>query len=187
MLIIFKFTVLKWVFFTVFHNEARTKHGHPSCSQIGNAETNVTLMNGFKNPKVQRFMLGHVGTLRECVQIACRRENVSLAYTSRFDCYGISCNGDQEACWLLPSFQNPTLVFARIQRGVSIGSEGENKTGIVRCIFLFFKLHEFFLQIFFQNFSNYLLLILETFCGYFNCSFARCILSCLRTISLHTC
>lgn len=86
-------------------------------------------MNGFDNPKVDRLLIGHVRTLKECVEIACRRENVSLAYTSRFDCYGIRCNGDEEACWLLPSFKNPTLLFARLHRGIPVNKDEASKKG----------------------------------------------------------
>jgi hypothetical protein len=76
-------------------------------------------MYGFEDPRVHRHILGHVKTLEECVQIACRRENISVAYTSRFDCFGIACDGEEETCWLLPSFQTPTLVFARLKRGIT--------------------------------------------------------------------
>lgn len=86
-------------------------------------------MYGLENAKVERLLIGHVGSLKECVQLACRRENVSLAYTSRFDCFGIRCNGDKEACWLLPSFKHPTLVFARIHREVAVTSGDTVKKG----------------------------------------------------------
>lgn len=114
----------------MFCSKATLKQEALSCSQIGRPESNVTLMNGLDNPKVHRFILGHVKTLEECVQIACKRQNITLAYTSRFDCFGISCDGEEETCWLLPSFQNPTLVFARLQRGIpKVHNTTINKAG----------------------------------------------------------
>lgn len=73
-------------------------------------------MYGLHNENVKHALIGHVKTLKECVSIACKRENASLAYTSRFDCYSVTCHGDEELCWLLPSFNNPSLVFARLDR-----------------------------------------------------------------------
>ncbi|XP_031554877.1 uncharacterized protein LOC116291804 isoform X2 [Actinia tenebrosa] len=114
----------------VLCSKATLKQDASSCSQIGRPESNVTLMNGLDNPKVHRFILGHVKTLEDCVQIACKRENISLAYISRFDCFGISCDGEEETCWLLPSFQYPTLVFARLQRGIpKVHNTTINKAG----------------------------------------------------------
>ncbi|KXJ12341.1 uncharacterized protein LOC110242303 [Exaiptasia diaphana] len=93
-----------------------------TCSQVGKPERNVTLMYGMHHKNVQINLIGHVGTLKECVELACRRENTSLAYTSRFDCYSVVCKGDEELCWFLPSFHNPTLVFARLERKVNDAS-----------------------------------------------------------------
>ncbi|EDO44972.1 predicted protein [Nematostella vectensis] len=78
-------------------------------------------MYGLEGPKVERFMLGHFRNdpLNSCVEAACKRENVSVAYTSRYDCYGLVCHGEEEVCWFLPSFDNPSLVFARLQRGAN--------------------------------------------------------------------
>lgn len=89
-------------------------------------------MYGLDNAKVEKSLIGHVKSLKECVEIACRRENASLAFTSRFDCYSVTCHGDEELCWLLPSFNNPTLVFARLERKKLDDSQklkGKRKSG----------------------------------------------------------
>jgi hypothetical protein len=106
------------LYFTGSSNDVSSKNIVPkfTCSQIGVPEKNVTLMYGMENPNVKRSLIGHVKTLKECVEIACRIENSSLAYTSRFDCYAVTCNGEEELCWLLPSFNNPSLVFVRLKR-----------------------------------------------------------------------
>lgn len=98
-----------------------------SCYQTGAPEKNVTLMYGLDNPNVEKSLIAHVKSLKECVEIACRRENASLAFLSRFDCYSVTCHGDEELCWLLPSFNNPTLVFARLERKKLDDSKKEKK------------------------------------------------------------
>lgn len=108
-----------------------TNKDEEKCSQIGPPESNVTLMKGFHNPSVEHLLIGHVRTLKECVEIACKRKNASLAYTSRFDCYAIRCKGDEEACWLLPSFKNPSLVFARLDRGLTLDKHDTSKKGMI--------------------------------------------------------
>lgn len=100
-----------------------------TCSQVGKPERNVTLMYGMHHENVQHKLIGHVHTLKECVELACRRANTSLAYTSRFDCYSVVCKGNEELCWFLPSFHNPTLVFARLERKGKVNDASQVETG----------------------------------------------------------
>ncbi|XP_048589005.1 uncharacterized protein LOC5518116 isoform X2 [Nematostella vectensis] len=111
------------IFAKVVHNVESTPSANFSekCVLLGTPEQNVTLMQGLDNPKITTRVLSHVGGIQECVEAACKQDNISLIYLSRNTCFGVDCHGQKEACRLSPSFDNPSFVFARVQRTLSVG------------------------------------------------------------------